>query len=113
MTNEIWVNGFPVRLLCGYGPQEYDGKDRKDKFWEYINTEVNNACTNGAGIVMQMDGNLWAGSDLVAGDPKPQNQNGKRFADFLQKNKNLTVVNATKLCEGKFTRVRNTTKNYH
>ena len=70
--------------MCGYGPQEYDGKDRKDKFWEYLNTEVNNACTNGAGIVIQMDGNFWAGSDLVAGDPKPHNQNGKRFTDFLQ-----------------------------
>ena len=75
LTIEIWVEGFPIRLLCGYGPQEYDNKDRKDKFWDYLSTEVNNANTCGAGIIVQMDGNLWAGSDIVPGDPKPQNQN--------------------------------------
>ena len=26
---EIWVEGFPIRLICGYGPQEYDDKKRK------------------------------------------------------------------------------------
>ena len=94
LTIEIWVEGFPIRLLCGYGPQEYDSKDRKDKFWDYLSTEVNNANTCGAGIIIQMDGNLWAGSDIVQGDPKTQNQNGKRFADFLLQNQNLSVVNA-------------------
>ena len=29
LTVEIWVEGFPIRLLCGYGPQENDQKDRK------------------------------------------------------------------------------------
>ena len=36
LTVEIWIEGFPIRLICGYGPQEYDSKDRKDKFWGYI-----------------------------------------------------------------------------
>ena len=85
-------------------------KERKDKFWDYLSTEVQNATSNGAGMIIQMDGNLWAGRDIIPEDPKPQNQNGKRFADFLLRNKHLSVVNATKLCEGKFTRVRNTTK---
>ena len=22
LTDEAWVEGFPIRLLCGYGPQE-------------------------------------------------------------------------------------------
>ena len=61
-------------------------------------------------MIIQMDGNLWSGRDIIPEDPKPQNQNGKRFADFLLRNKHLSVVNETKLCEGKFTRVRNTTK---
>ena len=49
LTVEIWVNSFPIRLIYGYGPQEYDPKDRKDKFWEYIEKEVTNSKNNGAG----------------------------------------------------------------
>ena len=37
---EIWIEGFPIRLICGYGPQESDRRDRKDKFWDYINKET-------------------------------------------------------------------------
>ena len=110
LTVEIWVEGFPIRLICCYGPQEYDGKFRKDKFWEYLNSEVANVKTDGASIILQMDGNLWAGNKIIPSDPKPQNQNGKRIKEFLLKNPNLTVVNATNLCEGKFTRVRNESK---
>ena len=41
------------------------------------------------------------------GDPKVQNMNGKLFENFLIGNKNLSVVNASKLCKGKLTRSRN------
>ena len=106
LTVEIWVGGFPLRLVCGYGPQEGDSKERKVKYWDYLNQEVHNARENGAGIVIQMDGNLWAGDDIIKGDPKQQNQNGKMFQDFLSKNLDLTVANALPDCEGKITRRR-------
>ena len=77
ITVEIWVEGFPIRLICGYGPQEYDKKDRKDKFWAYLHSEVENAINNGAAIVIQMDGNLWAGKNIIKSDPKTQHQ--KKF----------------------------------
>ena len=77
------------------------------KFWEYLNREVQNAQTEGAGIIIQMDGNLWAGDIINPGDPKPQNGNGKMFEEFLLKNNTISVVNASPLCEGKFTRIRN------
>ena len=32
ITVEIWLEGFPVRLLCAYGPQEYDSRERKEDF---------------------------------------------------------------------------------
>ena len=32
LTVEIWVQGFPIRLICGYGPPEYDKKERKYGF---------------------------------------------------------------------------------
>ena len=108
LTVEIWVEGFPVRLICGYGPQESDRKERKERFWEYMNTETQKAYNDGAGLIMQMDGNLWAGAKIIKSDPRKQNQNGKLFENFLLKNPHLTVVNALDLCEGDITRIRHT-----
>ena len=103
LTVEIWIEGFPIRLICGYGPQEYDSKDRKDKFWGYIEREVTNTKNIGAGLIIQFDGNLWAGRTIIQDDPNKQNQNGKIFESFLQKNSHLNVVNALSICEGKIT----------
>ena len=108
LTVEIWVDGFPIRLICGYGPQEYDRKERKDCFWKYLNDETQKAQQDGAGLVIQMDGNLWAGKKIVPKDPKNQNKNGKYFEEFLLKNPHLSVANALSLCEGGITRVRHT-----
>ena len=82
LTVEIWVEGFPIRLICGYGPQEYDGRKRKESFWKYLHDEVHKARMDGAGIVIQMDGNLWAGDKIINGDIRKQNQNGKLFENF-------------------------------
>ena len=70
ITVEIWVEGFPIRLVCGYGPQENDTTERKDKFWKYLNKEVESATKDGAAFVLQMDGNLWAGNHIIPNDPK-------------------------------------------
>ena len=110
LTVEIWIGGFPIRLVCGYGPQEGDRKERKLKYWQYLDQEVHNARENGAGIVIQMDGNLWGGDKIVCGDPKQQNQNGKLFQNFLERNFDLNVVNALPECEGKITRRRHMKK---
>ena len=110
ITVEIWLEGFPTRLLCAYGPQESDSKERKNQFWEYISIETQNARKDGAGLIIQMDGNLWAGKNIIPGDPNKQNQNGKLFENFLMQNSNLTVVNALPSCEGKITRERITNK---
>ena len=58
------------------------------------------AWDSGSGFILQFDGNLWAGSDIIPGDPRKQNNNGKLFQDFLSKQSNLTVVNALSVCEG-------------
>ena len=70
--------------------------------------EVQKTKADGAGLILQMDGNLWAGNTIIKGDVKKQNQNGKYFERFLQENSHLNVVNALDLCEGKITRVRHT-----
>ena len=74
ITVEIWVKGFPIRLVCGYGPQEYDKRDRKDKFWSYLSSEVVKATQNGAAFVLQMDGNLWAGKSIIKDDPRDKDK---------------------------------------
>ena len=73
-------------------------KKRKESFWKYLNDEVLKAKKDGAGLVLQMDGNLWAGSKIVKKNIKKQNQNGKYFETFLNKNPHLTVINDLPLC---------------
>jgi len=75
-----------------------------------LSQEVHKAKSDGAGVVIQMDGNLWAGKKIIQDDPKPQNQNGKYFENFLCQNPDLTVTNALPMCEGKVTRVKHTKK---
>ena len=58
------------------------------------------------GILIQIDGNLHAGSTLIKNDPNPQNQNGKIFMDFLQRNSTMSVVNPMSICQGTITRHR-------
>ena len=108
LTVEVWIEDAPIRLICGYGPQEYDGVKRKDKFWSYLHSEVQNAQADGAGVIIQMDGNCWAGSEVIQDDPKPQNNNGRRFHNFLKANQFLNVINALPICDGRFTRIKHT-----
>ena len=42
---------------------------------------------------------LWAGEDIIPGDPRLQNRNGKLFQAFLSQNKTLSVVNSLKICK--------------
>ena len=53
-----------------------------------------------------MDGNLWAGKEIISKDSRPQNRNGRVFEQFLERNPNLNVVNSLNLCEGLITRGR-------
>ena len=55
---------------------------------------------------MHFDGNLWAGCDLIPGDPRKQNKNGKLLEDFLRRNPSLTLVNGLPICNGLITRSR-------
>ena len=90
----------------GYGVQENAPKEKKDKFWEFIEMEVSQAEAEGQGVIIQMDGNLHAGKDLIKEDPNPQNTNGKLFINFLKRNPTLKVVNSMDICEGVITRQR-------
>ena len=89
-----------------YGCQETDAIVKKEAFWQYLDEEVIFATNSGSGLIFQFDGNLWAGDKIVPNDPRQQNINGKLFAQFLDRNSHLTVVNGLQLCEGLITRRR-------
>ena len=40
-------------------------KDQKDRFWEFLEKETNDAEFEGNGLIIQMDGNLHAGPQIV------------------------------------------------
>ena len=106
LTVEISVEKMKIKCVVGYGPQENCLKENKLKFWNYIEEEALNAWNNNLGFIFHCDGNLWAGSSIIPGDPREQNKNGKIFEEFLARNPNLIVVNSLPLCKGKITRHR-------
>jgi hypothetical protein len=106
LSVEISVKDMVIRCCAAYGCQENDPIERKENFWKYLDEEILYAEQSGAGFVLQFDGNLWAGSSLIPGDPRRQNRNGKMFAEFLDRHPQLSVVNALPQCEGLITRRR-------
>ena len=105
---EIWADDFPVRIVTGYGPQLNDSEERKQKFWEYIEKEADNADKAGAGFILQMDSNSHLGKEIIKEDVNEQNANGRLFASFLERMPQLTLINSLPLCEGIITRMRKT-----
>ena len=106
MSVLVVVGDMLIRVIIGYGVQENATKEKKEKFWDFIEKEVTEADSLEQGIILQMDGNLHAGDELIKNDPNPQNMNGKLFMQFLQRNPSLTVVNSLSICEGLITRQR-------
>ena len=106
LSVKVLLEEIPVRAIAAYGPQENAPMEKKNKFWEFLETEVNDAEIEGDGLIIQMDGNLHAGSKLITNDPNKQNTNGRLFCEFLERNPQLIVVNTLNLCEGLITRRR-------
>ena len=79
LSVNIFLKDFKIRCCVAYGCQESDYIKRKELFWKYMDEEVIQAESADAGFVLHFDGNLWAGPDLVPGDPRSQNRNGKMF----------------------------------
>ena len=105
---EVESTNFPIRIVNAYGPQENDSIDRKQKFWSRVSQEVEDAMSCDRGFIMEMDGNLHVGNEVIPGDPNSCNQNGKLFKNFLKSYSHLKVVNSSHLCSGIITRIRKT-----
>ena len=106
LSVDIFLKNKKIRCCVAYGCQESDNIERKEAFWNYLSEEVSIADQEDAGFILHFDGNLWAGDNIIPGDPRKQNKNGKLFQKFLEENYNLTVVNSLPLCQGLITRSR-------
>ena len=82
--------------------------DRKEKFWARLSSEVEDSNLNECCTIIQMDGNLWGGPDLIKNDPNSCNNNGKLFKTFLENQPRLTVGTNLDICKGAITRSRKT-----
>ena len=107
---EISASGLEIRCICGYGPQENHSLERKKSFWSRLSAEIEEAIDNEKAIILQMDGNLWAGPEVIKNDPHQCNANGQLLKDFLKMFPQLCVVNNLDMCEGIITRRRQTIK---
>ena len=106
LSVDIFLRNKKIRCCIAYGCQESDNLERKEAFWNYLSEEVSIADQEDSGFILHCDGNLWAGENIIPGDPRKQNKNGKLFQTFLEENPNLTVVNSLSLCQGLITRRR-------
>ena len=105
ITIDIHVKNMSVSVTSAYGLQESALNVTKDAFWDYLNKEAHRARTCGKGFILQGDLNAWLGSQILPGDCREQNKNGKLLSKFLQENK-LICVNSLPLTEGVITRSR-------
>ena len=72
---KVFMEKIPIRAIAAYAPQENEVKEKKEKFWDFLEKEADDAEIEGDGLIVQMDGNLHAGQDLIKNDPNPQNRN--------------------------------------
>ena len=73
------VEALSVDIIA-YGCQENDLVARKEAFWTFLDEEVYEADHLGNGFILQFDGNLWAGPDIIPEDPRAQ----IRMEDFFK-----------------------------
>ena len=106
LTVQISMENLDIRITNAYGPQNYDDGHKKVEFWAYLENEVNISNQSNVGCIIMFDANSWLGYDYLCSDPNPQNENGKIFEDFLERNKNMTLLNSHPSCQGFITRSR-------
>ena len=103
---KVFMEEVPIRAITAYAPQENAAIEKKERFWDFLEKEAGDAEIEGDGLIIQMDGNLHAGKELIKNDPNQQNRNGRLFCEFLTRNPQLIVVNNLEICEGLITRKR-------
>ena len=101
---EIVIANKHVRVMTGYGPQEYWKPHEKQPFFDALEIEVVKAELVGCSVYIQIDANSKLGPAYISHDKK-QSPNGKILAGIVDRQK-LVVGNGMKQCKGTITRKR-------
>ena len=103
----VIIHSRKITISCNtaYGPQENAVLEKKEKFWAYLDEEYQRASNAGNRFVLQGDLNSWLGPEIIPGDNRKINQNGKMLVNFVRRNK-LTIVNSLPICQGTTTWTR-------
>ena len=107
MTIKASFKNLEIRIINGYGPQEYDQESKKSRFWNYLEKEILECIMEGSGCIILMDSNAWLGPETLPNDPHKQNKNGELLNIFLKRNSHLHLLNSSDICNGLITRSRN------
>ena len=83
MTIQETTSSTSFLCVVGYGPQKDDSPERKLKFWNYLDQDIEIAKEENIGIVIQIDSNAWVGNKIIPNDPNPQNSHRKLLQLFL------------------------------
>ena len=105
ITVDIHLKTMSISVTSAYGPQNSAPGTKKEAFWTYLTDQASRAKETGKGFILQGDLNAWLGSELLPGDKKPQNSNGKMLQNFMKEN-NLICVNCLPFSKGLVTRTR-------
>ena len=71
ITVQVEVDNQSLVIVSGYGPQESrSSPSHKEKFWAYLDREVEEAAMEEKLLVIQMDSNAWLGDKIIPGETK-------------------------------------------
>ena len=98
-----------IRVISGYGPQEYWPEAERTQFFISLESEIDKANLAGKEVIISMDANTKLGSKYIPKDRHKMCENGKILDTIIEQN-NLTVANGNVLCKRAVTRKRVTTK---
>ena len=100
------MKGNGIRLILAYGPQEYDLKEVIDEYYQNVMIQINGALGLGDSVCLTGDLNAKLGNEIIFSNIHEISPNGKILRHLVCKY-NLSVINATDLCQRTFTRVNN------
>ena len=106
ITIQLSSKSMNIRITNAYGPQEYDPEQKKSDFWNYLDNEILECIKEDSACLIFMDGNAWLGSEYIKNDPHSKNKNGELFGNFISRNSNINLLNASNICRGLITRSR-------
>ena len=102
---QINVNKLKIRIITGYGPQEYEDPLHVLTFWQMIETEIIQAKDNECAVFIELDANAKIGKTVIENDVHDTSNNGELLLKLVER-QGLTIGNSSRKCKGVITRER-------